>query len=119
MNNRDLDKIQVQVNPSMLHPGLDIWCTITRDLKMFNLNYGAKGDFIETEVTDFASEKRMEPFLRLPSPLIDPFLMSIHNYQTRKSPKPIDQNFAEGKLQATEKHLEDMQTIVKKLLKIS
>jgi hypothetical protein len=63
--------------------------------------------------------KDLKPFLSLPAYFAQYFFKAIAEHLSQRGIKTKDANLIEGKLQATEKHLEDMRDIAKKLIDLT
>lgn len=79
-----------------------------------------KGQLTEYTINNIAMiESDMKPFLELPYSLAQEFIKLIANYASGKNIKTEQRSFIEGELLATKKHLETMEQINFKLLKIT
>lgn len=91
-----------------------VWCDYSRGFEMCvhikNHNQLARlenGVVVWDEFERFKVVER-EPFLRLPPGILD----AIVDAALKEGIKPKESSFTEGKLEATEKHLKDLQKLV-------
>jgi CobQ-like glutamine amidotransferase family enzyme len=95
----------------------EIWIFENQGSKMFNINYQEDGKLIKHPLKDEISlPYEHGPFLSLPKPFADMLFNKIQEQQSNKGIKPKDQTLIEGKLQATESHLQDMRKMAEKLI---
>jgi hypothetical protein len=105
-------KVIIQYGQDMF---IYIWIIEERLTGFINYRIDEQGFMIKEEIEN-KDELTAKPFLKLPRMLADLFFKSITDYQEKKGIKTKDENLIEGKLQATEAHLKDMQEISRKLL---
>lgn len=105
-------KIYIQKPFESSFDGVKIWvikeigpnrCQVTIDKESGNL---------KALLIDPDNPKELEPFLKLPTELFNEFVKAITEYASDNNIKTENENLLQGKLGATEKHLEDMRKIV-------
>ena len=83
---------------------------------------GQKDGKLTQQKTNFIETPDLNPLLELPSHLFDDFVKLIVDYANNEGIKSDNHNLIEGKLQATENHLEDLKKyfpmVLDKLLEI-
>jgi hypothetical protein len=95
----------------------EIWIMELKGTEMFNINYDGEGKLVRNQFKDELSFPREHgPFLSLPRPFAAMLFMKIQEQQSVNGIKPKDQTLIEGKLQATESHLQDMRKMAEKLI---
>lgn len=60
----------------------------------------------------------IEPLIEMPEQMADEFIKAVVDYASEAGIKTENENLLKGKLQATEKHLEDMRLAFNKLLQL-
>lgn len=73
---------------------------------------GLLAEYIIDEAVVITS--KINPQLRMPIPLSDEFIKLVVDYASEKQIKTVNENLLQGKLTATEKHLEDMRAVFSK-----
>lgn len=68
------------------------------------------------ESYDVGTCRCIEPLLKMPSHTGERFIKAIVDYASEQQIKTVNENLLQGKLQATEKHLEDMRNGFVKIL---
>lgn len=63
--------------------------------------------------------QEVKAFLEMPQYLFDEFLNGLINYSSKKGLRTEYESKLQGKIEAKEEHLKDLQMITKKLLKIT
>jgi len=90
------------------------------DIVYFNID--KDGKIVETRQTPndlpVQDDKKFKPFMVMPREFGQAFLLEFTRVLTNMGIRTDNEHEMEGKLKATEKHLEDMQKIVFKQLKI-
>ena len=87
---------------------LEIWIFRQSQGERIYYNISDKGDIIETVLRDVEFETKLKPFLELPLRFSQFFFDAISNYNSKNGIKTENENLLKGKLEATEKHLEDL-----------
>lgn len=111
---------QIDIRDNYYNGNLEIWIFEFNSAHQYNLTTDEKGMITRTEMPEMINYKEgaFHPFLSLPRRLGILVLKDLYEWHEKHGTKTVNQNFTEGKLQATEKHLEDYQKIVTKLLKL-
>lgn len=95
---------------------VEIWLFVRGTDDTTFINYNGKM-WKETKIPIVeVPPNELKPFLRLPSRFADQLFKAIADFNANRGIKSKDENLIEGKLQATEKHLKDMQEFSKQLL---
>ena len=82
-----------------------------------NIYYNGDGLFtVETIVEGEYQE--LKPFLKCPSGMFREIVSEIVEYANKNHIQSQDKDFTRGKLEATEKHLEDMRKYLDKAMKL-
>lgn len=74
------------------------------------------GELIEQRTKDVVAPSPLIPLLKMPTDLANIFLKSVGDYNSGKGNITVNENLLKGKLESTEKHLEDMRTMSKLML---
>ena len=85
---------------------VDVGYKLSRDIFIYRQRFDGKGETINGEVFDFNSDV-LKPTLSL----TDDQLRKLAEEINKQGINPAKE-FTDGKLEATEKHLEDMRTLV-------
>lgn len=111
---------KVDIHDNYYNGNLEIWIFEFDNIHQWNVSYDENGVLERTEMPEMINYKGgdFKPFLSLPRRLGQIVLKDLYEWHELHGIKTVNQNFTEGKLQATEKHLEDMQKIVAKVLKL-
>lgn len=83
--------------------------------EMYNIAYDSTSKLLVREKISMQDHPE-HPLLSLPKPMMQILFKAIMEQQEKQGIKTKDENLIEGKLIATEKHLEDMREFAKKLL---
>ncbi len=75
-----------------------------------------KSNNLIATVLDDNAANQVEPFLELPMNFFDDFVRAIVKYASENDIKTENENLLQGKLKATEKHLEDLRNYFDKAL---
>ena len=94
-----------------------IWMYENKDGMTYNFHMD-NGDLVRTELPNDGVVKDVKPLMQFDFYLAEMLFGAIGEYLERKGRQTVNENLTQGKLIATEKHLEDMKTIAFKLLKI-
>lgn len=88
------------------------------DIVYYNID--KKGEIVENRMTpnDMPGSDKFKPFMVMPRQFGEAFLLEFTKALTNMGIRTENEHKTEGKLEATEKHLSDMQKIVFKQLKI-
>ena len=93
---------------------------VGNDIIYYNID--KKGNIVETRHTPndmpVMNDDKFKPFMIMPRQFGEAFLLEFTKVLSGMGLRTDNQHEIEGKLKATEKHLEDMQKIVFKQLKI-
>jgi len=81
-------------------------------------NISHDGENFTSEVLEEGVFKEVKPFLRCPSRMFNEIVSEIVEYANKNHIQSQDKDFTRGKLEATEKHLEDMRKYLDKAMKI-
>lgn len=92
---------------------VNIWLVDQKGSELINITWD--GEHLISTIVPEGIEP-VKPFLKVPLPFKQVFIKSFVDYASNNGIKPKEASFTEGKLEATEKHLEDMREIVKKLV---
>ena len=99
-----------------------IWVLEHRGNDMIYYNIGKDGNMIETirknDEPYITNDSKYKPFMIMPRNFADAFLLEFTKALSGMGIRTDNEHKTEGKLEAVEKHLEDMQKIVFKQLKI-
>lgn len=111
---------KVDIHDNYNNGNLEIWIFEFGAGIQYNITQDENGRLVRTEMPEIINhkEENFQPFLSLPRRLGAAILKDLYEWHERNGTKTVNQNFTEGKLQATEKHLEDMQKIVAKLIQL-
>ena len=112
--------INVFIEDSYMSRQKILWVTEFVGMKCFNIHFDGEM-IVRTELVDeLASAKSLglKPLLMLPDRLALIVFKEIVESMSRNGVKTKNQLTLEGELKAKQEHLEDMQLITKKLLKI-
>jgi len=117
---RNYQNLKLIVNHDYASFNVSIYGQVIEGTRLFII--GAEdGRLIEQEIiaeNELTPMKEFKPLLTMSEFVFNSFLKSVVEYANNIQIKTKDESLIEGKLQATEKHLEDMRTISMKLLKI-
>lgn len=110
----------VDVKNNYYNGCLEVWVFEYEPNKQYNLTIAEDGSIVRTEMPELMDlrEQKFKPYLTFPRRLGLLVLKSLYEWQERNGEKTVNQNFTEGKLQATEKHLEHSLKIIDKILKL-
>jgi len=115
---RNYQNLKLIVNHDYASFNLSIYGQVIEGTRMFII--GAEdGILIEQEITaenELTPTKEFKPLLTMSEFVFNSFLKAVVEYANNIPIKTKDENLIEGKLLATEKHLEDMREFSKKLL---
>jgi len=81
-----------------------------------NLTYNSAEKNFTVTMMERGSAEKVEPFFEFPSDLFEDFVSEIVEFAKKENIKTDNESVLEGKLKATEKHLEDMRTYFEKAL---
>lgn len=98
-------------------PSRDCWCLYVFG-RGYNGNYGYWHYVDSAHMLEFVSceqHTRAEPFMELGSGFAESFLPLLANALNEAGVKMPEKSYLEGKLEATEKHLNDLRHLVKGL----
>lgn len=111
---------KVDIRDNYNNGNLEIWIFEYDKINQWNLTTDENGFIIRTEMPELINDytKSLKPFLSISRRLGMVVLKDLYEWHEKNGTKTINQNFTEGKLKATEKHLEDMQKIAFKILKL-
>jgi hypothetical protein len=86
----------------------------------FDIFFGYdNGDLVEYQVgKNEKPSQKMKPFLSLPAHFATDFIRAMATEANRAGVNTENESQLKGRLEATEMHLQDLQKITKKLLKI-
>lgn len=82
----------------------------------YNLNLGADGRIEKTLLPDYCATE-IKPFLALPEDLFFELITAAAEYAKKREMIIPSETFHKGKLEATEKHLQDLATYFEMTLK--
>ena len=109
-------QIKVTSRPDSRH--IEVW--LGDDTPDGVINYTLEDGYLKGEehkTEEILSDRnKLKPFLSLPVLFANKLFRAMAEYLANTSIKTKDENLIEGKLQATEKHLEDMREFAKKFL---
>lgn len=115
---RNYQSLKLVVNHDYASFNVSIYGQVIEGTKLFII--GAEdGRIVEQEITaenELASMKTFKPLLTMSEFIFNSFLKAVVEYANNVPIKTRDESLIEGKLLATEKHLEDMRTISMKLI---
>jgi len=110
-------ELQLWVEKNFHSRKIKIWMRRLTPHADENYQYAKAGTIIVTQTENMcAPDKNLKPFLEMDERMFDDFLKLILDYAAHKKIKTETQSFTDGKLQATEKHLENTIQIIDKLL---
>lgn len=111
---------KVEIINNYQNGGIEVWVFEYTPTQQYNINTNENGEIVKIEMPEviYFSNGKFKPFLFMPRRLGTEIMKEMNEWQKVNGVKSVDQNFTEGKLQATENHLEDMCRIVNKLLKL-
>ncbi len=99
-----------------------VWVIEKLPGEMIYYNIGKDGNMIETRRKDsepyVLNDDKYKPFMIIPMQMAESFLLGFTKALAGMGIRTENEHKTEGRLEATEKHLEDMQKIVFKQLKI-
>jgi hypothetical protein len=81
----------------------------------YAINLDADGRLVQTLLEDGVAPI-LKPFLELPSNVFDKFVKAVTDYASDNNIKTESETLLQGKLKATEKHLEDLRGHFTKVL---
>lgn len=114
-------KIEVHINRRFDSRSVEVWVHSQNGAKLENYFHNEHG-WLDSEIIDLARgehfSKDIKPFLSVDYSLWEILSRAILDSLSKEGIKTKDENLIEGKLSATEKHLEDMRQITKHLLKM-
>ena len=67
------------------------------------------GLLVEQTIDGTVAPAPVEAILKMPSPFAQQFLKAVQDYNSNNNLKTENENLLQGKLQATERHLQDLQ----------
>lgn len=112
----ELENIQIYFNERPEYMTVDIW--VIKKGAEYDQNITFEEGLLKLTKIDYVLPlDESKPFLRLPRSFADMFFKAISERLSERGVKTKDQNLIEGKIQATENHLKDMQEITKELIK--
>lgn len=115
---RNYQNLKLIVNHDYASFNVSIYGQVIEGTRLFII--GAEdGRLIEQEITaenELAPMKEFKPLLSMSEFIFNSFLKATVEYANNIPIKTRDESLIEGKLLATEKHLEDMREFSKKLL---
>lgn len=115
---RNYQSLKLIVNHDYASFNVSIYGQVIEGTRLFII--GAEdGRLVEQEVTaenELAPMKTFKPLLTMSEFVFNSFLKAVVEYANNIPIKTRDESLIEGKLLATEKHLEDMREFSKKLL---
>lgn len=99
-----------------------VWVMERRGNDMIYYNIGKDGNMVETirknDEPYVLNDDKYKPFMIIPMQMAQSFLLELTKVLSGMGIRTENEHKTEGKLEAVEKHLEDMQKIVFKQLKI-
>jgi hypothetical protein len=113
---KNFNNLEIFINRNYHRNTVEVWLSDKGMDEERNISYDGE-NLISTVVKfdEFPSQE-LVPFLKLPANFAELLFKSISDYNSQNGIKTPNQNLLEGKLTATEKHLEDMREFSKKLL---
>lgn len=115
---RNYQSLKLIVNHDYASFHVSIYGQVIEGTRLFII--GAEdGRMVEQEITaenEMAPMKTFKPLLTMSEFVFNSFLKAVVEYANNVPIKTRDESLIEGKLLATEKHLEDMREFSKKLL---
>ena len=91
---------------------------VINDSSNVRKNISYDGDRLIEEIIKPGECKELNPFLRCPSEMFRGIVSEIVEYANDNHIQSKDKDFTRGKLEATEKHLDDMRKYLDKAMKI-
>jgi len=116
--NVNFNHIRIIVNQKYDSMKVEVWVIQNDGIDQFNISQHFENGLVFTKIEELQllDSDSLKPFLELPMIFADGLFKAISEYNSSKGIQTKDQNLLEGKLGATEKHLEDMREMSKKLL---
>lgn len=108
-------KIDIEYDPVIR--AYRIWLYEHKDGMTYNFHMD-NGDMTRTEFKNDGTVNDVRPLMQLDFYLAEMLFSAIGEYLERKGRQTVNENLTQGKLIATERHLDDMKLIAFKLLKI-
>lgn len=118
MNGFDMFNTKIDIEYDNVFRIYRIWLHKDEINHIYNFNM-VDGIMTRTEIHPGVIDKNIKPFLELDHFLADLLFPAIGDFLEKKGRQTETENITKGKLDATERHLKDMQCIVFKLLKIN
>jgi hypothetical protein len=106
---------RVLIQPDFASRFTNIWIIEDKLTGFTNYRIDENGNITEEDIPN-KEELNAKPFLKLPICMTELLFTTIIEYMNKSGIKTKDENLIEGKLIATEKHLEDMREMSKKML---
>ena len=109
-------KIYIQ-KPTISGTGVaKIWLIEDQGLDRYSYSFDFNTKMLQQKLLDKNTLDEPEPFIELPYGFFDEFLNAIVRYASENNIKTESETALQGKLTATEKHLEDLRVHFTKLL---
>jgi len=106
---------KVFIQPDFASRFTNIWIIEDKLTGFTNYRIDENGSITVEEIPN-SKELNTTPFLKLPIHMTELLFTAVVEYMNKSGVKTKDENLIEGKLLATEKHLEDMREMSKKML---
>ena len=106
---------KVFIQPDFASRFTNIWIIEDKLTGFTNYRIDENGNITVEEIPN-SKELSTTPFLKLPIHMTELLFTAVVEHMNKSGVKTKDENLIEGKLIATEKHLEDMREMSKKML---
>ena len=95
-----------------------IWLREERPSEIINISYNGENLTLTSMKYDEQAPKEVKPFIKLSSHMARHIFKAMADYTSKEGIKTTDENLLKGKMEATEKHLEDMREFSRELLNV-
>lgn len=116
MTNINFNNLDIFIENNRYKRSIEIWVIEKGIQKDINIHFNGN-ELITTDLEHCnVAPEGVKPFLSLPNKLAEDIFKAVTEYNSINGIKTKDQTLIEGKLIATENHLEDMRNISNKLI---
>lgn len=105
-------KIFIRQHPDTLNEDLFLFERSDGFVTFYNIDPAGNGLLLTTKKHNEGQVDEAKPFVTMPDYQMRDFVRAMIGYAREQGFKGADESFAKGKLEATEKHLEDMRLLL-------
>lgn len=93
-----------------------IWVMEERGRERYSIQFDSQSKMLKQKLLNENVAEEVEPFIELPYGFFDDFVKAVVDFASENNIKTESETLLQGKLSATEKHLEDLRTHFTKVL---